>query len=98
LAFVFPSLYEGFGIPILEAFSTGCPVILSNTSSLPEIGGDAALYFDPYSINNMRSIIDKVITSKDLQNELISKGKERIKEFSWKKCSDETLQVYNKVI
>jgi glycosyltransferase involved in cell wall biosynthesis len=74
IAFVFPSLYEGFGIPVLEAFSTGCPAILANTSSLPEIGGDAALYFDPYSIEDMRSAIERVITSSILQGELIDKG------------------------
>jgi glycosyltransferase involved in cell wall biosynthesis len=94
IAFVFPSLYEGFGIPVLEAFSVGCPAILSNTSSLPEIGGDAAIYFDPYSIEDIHSAIEKVILSHGLQKELCDKGKEQAKKFSWEKCTKETMQVY----
>jgi glycosyltransferase involved in cell wall biosynthesis len=94
VAFIFPSLYEGFGIPVLEAFATGCPAILANTSSLPEVGGSAALYFDPYSIEDMRSVIERVITSPTLQRELVNKGKERVKEFSWEKCAEKTAKVY----
>jgi glycosyltransferase involved in cell wall biosynthesis len=96
-AFVFPSLHEGFGIPVLEAFASGCPAILANTSSLPEIGADAAVYFDPYSIDDMRAQIDRVISSPALQKELIIKGKDRVKQFSWEKCAKETLQVYNRL-
>jgi glycosyltransferase involved in cell wall biosynthesis len=97
-AFVFPSQYEGFGIPILEAFASNCPAILSNTSSMPEIGGDAAIYFDPYSIEDMRCQIERVITSTTLQNQLIEKGKERVKQFSWEKCAKETMQLYNNLL
>ncbi|MCL2295425.1 MAG: glycosyltransferase family 4 protein [Spirochaetes bacterium] len=97
-AFVFPSLYEGFGIPVLEAFATNCPAVLSNTSSLPEVGGDAALYFNPYSIDDMRTQIERVICSPTLQNELIIKGKKRIKIFSWEKCYQETIEVYKKAL
>jgi glycosyltransferase involved in cell wall biosynthesis len=97
-AFVFPSLYEGFGIPILEAFASNCPAILSNTSSLPEIGGDAAIYFDPNSIDDMRNQIERVITSTTLQNELIKKGKEQAKKFSWEKCAKETMEVYKQLL
>jgi glycosyltransferase involved in cell wall biosynthesis len=96
-AFVFPSLYEGFGIPILEAFACNCPTILSNTSSMPEVGGDAAVYFDPYSIDDMRKQIERVITSKTLQNEFVKKGKEQVKKFSWEKCAKETMEVYKKL-
>jgi glycosyltransferase involved in cell wall biosynthesis len=93
-AFIFPSLYEGFGIPTLEAFASNCPAILSNTSSMTEVGGDAAIYFDPYSIDDMRNQIEHVITSTTLQNELIKKGKEQVKQFSWGKCAKETMEVY----
>jgi glycosyltransferase involved in cell wall biosynthesis len=96
-AFVFPSLYEGFGIPILEAFASNCPALLSNTSSMPEIGGDAAVYFDPYSIDDMRKQIERVITSTTLQNELVKKGQEQVKKFSWEKCAKETMEVYKKL-
>jgi glycosyltransferase involved in cell wall biosynthesis len=95
LVFVFPSLYEGFGLPILEAFAAGCPAILSNTSCFPEIAGNAALYFDPYSIEDMRSAIEKVIMSPALQDDLINRGKERIKKYSWEKCAEETKKVYS---
>ncbi|MCL2380195.1 MAG: glycosyltransferase family 4 protein [Treponema sp.] len=98
LVFVFPSLYEGFGIPVLEAFASGCPAILSNTSSLPEVGGDAALYFDPYSPDDMRNQIERVITSPSLRGEMAAKGKERLKMFSWKKCAEETMEVYKKLM
>jgi glycosyltransferase involved in cell wall biosynthesis len=81
LVFVFPSLYEGFGLPILEAFAAGCPAVLSNTSCFPEIAGDGALYFDPYSIMDMRGVIEKVITAPSLQKKLSRKGKERIQYF-----------------
>jgi glycosyltransferase involved in cell wall biosynthesis len=95
IAFVFPSLYEGFGIPVLEAFASQCPAVLANSSSLPEISGDAAVYFDPFSIDDMRNQIERVICSPSLQNELIEKGKEQVKIFSWEKCAKETMEVYN---
>jgi glycosyltransferase involved in cell wall biosynthesis len=98
VVFVFPSLYEGFGIPVLEAFSAGCPAILSNTSSLPEIGGDAAAYFDPNSIENIHSAVEKVILSPSLQKELHDKGKEQAKKFSWEKCTYETVAIYKSLL
>jgi len=98
IAFVFPSLYEGFGIPMLEAFSSGCPVIASNKGSLPEIGGEAAVYFDPYSIDDIRLVVDNVLTSSTLQKELTLKGWEQVKKFSWEKCVSETAKVYKSLI
>lgn len=91
--FVLPSLYEGFGIPLLEAMSFDCPVISSYASSLPEIGGSACLYFDP---KNSYDLVDKLKRLKDdpdLRVDLIRKGKKRIKEFSWNKCAQQTLEV-----
>jgi glycosyltransferase involved in cell wall biosynthesis len=97
LAFVFPSLYEGFGLPILEAFAAGCPALLSNASCFPEIAGEAAMYFDPYSIEDMRSAIEKVITSPTLQNELIDRGKKQVKKYSWKRCAEKTAKIYREL-
>jgi glycosyltransferase involved in cell wall biosynthesis len=94
IAFIFPSLYEGFGLPILEAFAAGCPAVLSNTSCFPEIAGEAALYFDPYSIEDMRAVIERVIISPSLQCELIDRGKEQVKKYSWKRCVEETAETY----
>lgn len=88
-----PSLYEGFGIPVLEAMSYGCPTIISMTSSLPEIGGDASLYFDPKSSDDLLEKLNFLNNNKNLRKELISKGKKQIKDFSWEKCGKETLDV-----
>lgn len=98
LALVFPSSYEGFGIPILEAFYCECPLILSNTSCLPEIAQDCAEYFDPNNIEEMKYKIEKVINDKEIRKELTNKGLIRLKDFSWKKTALETLKVYNSVI
>jgi glycosyltransferase involved in cell wall biosynthesis len=98
LVFVFPSLYEGFGFPILEAFSAGCPAILSNTSCFPEIAENAAIYFDPYDIEDMRRVIEKAILDSSLRQILIKKGYERVNYFSWEKTVKETFQVYKEVL
>jgi len=96
--FVFPSLYEGFGMPVLEAFASCCPAVLSNASSLPEVGGEAAAYFDPRDIVNMREVIEAVIGSPGLQQDLIERGKEQVRKFSWERCAGETERVYERVI
>ncbi|MDH4127436.1 MAG: glycosyltransferase family 4 protein [Spirochaetota bacterium] len=98
LAFVFPSLYEGFGLPILEAFACQCPVISSNTSSLPEIAGEAAIYFDPKDDLSIKQAIEKVIYNNDLRNNLKNLGKVQLKKFSWEKTAQETLQLYQSLI
>ncbi len=92
-AFIMPSLYEGFGIPILEAMSYGCSVVSSYASSLPEVGGDACLYFNPLDTKDLVKKMEQLINDKTLRIELIKKGKERIKLFSWKKCALETLNL-----
>jgi len=91
--FVLPSFYEGFGIPLLEAMSFDCPVISSFYSSLPEIGADACLYFDPNNVFDLVEKLKLLKENKKLRKELTKKGKTRIKEFSWKKCADQTLKV-----
>lgn len=96
-AFVFPSLNEGFGLPVLEAFSAGCPVVLSNRSSLPEVGADAALYFDPEQVESMTEAIDKVLTDTALRHQLRQRGAERITHFSCEKTAAKTLAVYQQL-
>jgi glycosyltransferase involved in cell wall biosynthesis len=90
---VLPSFYEGFGMPILEAFAAGVPVAASNISSLPEVAGSAAAYFDPKEIREIKDAIKCVLLDKAMSDCLKEKGKERLKLFSWKKCAAETLKV-----
>ena len=97
LCFVHPSLYEGFGIPVLEAMAGECPVICSQESSLPEIAGDAALYFDPRNAQQLSEQVQRLLHSKTLANELIGKGLDRISLFSWDQCGEETLRLIKEV-
>ncbi len=96
-AFVFPSLYEGFGIPILEAGGCGVPVITSNTSSLPEVAGNAALLVDPHDVDAIADAMYRLVTEPDLAAELRRRGHENVKRFSWEKCARETLAVLESV-
>lgn len=98
LLFVFPSLYEGFGIPVLEAFACKCPLVCSNTSSLPEIAGNGAHYFDPYDEGSICSAIKEVLEDKTLKKQLIQNGLERVKYFSWEKTALETRKTYESVL
>lgn len=95
-AFVFPTLYEGFGLPPLEAFYNNCPVIMSSTSSLPEVGGEAAEYFDPTDNLSMVMAIESVINNNSRKNELRALGKERLQLFRSEAVIENTLQVYNR--
>ena len=97
-ALVCPSLYEGFGLPTLEAMAYGCPVICSHASSLPEVVGDAAEMFDPTSIDDMRYAIENVVYSTERTGQLKDSGYSRIKMLSWNKCAAETLKVYANLI
>lgn len=98
LCFVFPTLYEGFGIPVLEAFACNCPIVCSNGGSLPEVAGDAAVYFSPDDQVSMYKAINEVISSASLRQSLIQKGAERLKQFSWDKTYSQTLDVYKSII
>jgi glycosyltransferase involved in cell wall biosynthesis len=97
-AFVYPSLYEGFGIPVLEAMTLGCPVLCSDSSSLPEVAGDAAEYFDPARTDSLRAALESVVGSATRRAELASRGRARAALFSWERCARETLAVYRSVV
>lgn len=92
--FVYPSLYEGFGIPPLEAMGLGCPVVCSNASSIPEVVGDAGEYFDPESIDSIRDSLDKVLQSTEKRSNLIRTGLNKCNQYSWDRCASETLAIY----
>lgn len=96
-AFIYPSTYEGFGIPILEAMAVGCPVITSNTSSMPEVAGGAAYLFDPYNRESLTLAITEVISSNSLRNSLVQLGHLRAKQFSWSETARKTLDIYREV-
>ncbi len=98
LTFVYPSQYEGFGMPILEAFANNCPVCLSNSSSLPEIAGNAGNYFDPCDLDSVLYSIKKVIYEPEFSGRMIEAGNKRLSNFSWQKCADETLNSYKKAV
>ncbi|MFV1950846.1 MAG: glycosyltransferase, partial [Nitrospinota bacterium] len=95
--FVFPSFYEGFGIPPLEAMACGVPVITSNTSSLPEVVGDAGILVDPFDIEGLTEEMYKVLSDYELRREMSWKGIKRARMFSWEKTVKETLRVYEEV-
>jgi len=95
--FVFPSLYEGFGMPILEAMACGVPVACSNTSSLPEVVGEAGVMFDPYDVDSMTAAIHRALTDEELRTQLRQQGLQRAKWFSWKRCAQKTLDVLEEI-
>lgn len=95
---VYPSIYEGFGIPPLEAMSFNCPVACSNSSSLPEVVGDAALKFDPEDVAEIQATIELIVSSSRCADNLREKGQNRLAIFSWEKCAKDTLEVYKKLL
>ena len=97
VAFIYPSLYEGFGLPPLEAMSAGCPVLSSNSSSLPEVVGDAGISFDPKDVEAIRDGLERVAGSRSLRADLVQRGHERRKHFTWEQCVQQTYDVYTKI-
>lgn len=96
--FVFPSLYEGFGLPPLEAMACGCPVIVSNTSSLPEVVGNAGILINPYDFDALTEEMYQILTDNDLKQEYSKKSATRAKLFTWKKTAKQTWKVYKQVL
>jgi glycosyltransferase involved in cell wall biosynthesis len=97
-AFLFPSLYEGFGIPVIEAFSCECPVVASNTPALMEVAGEAAEYFDPKCLDSLSEAVLRVTSNSRRRAELQSLGKARIAQFSWRDCAIKTAEVYQSIL
>ena len=96
--FVFPSLYEGFGLPVLEAMACGCPVVCSNTSSLPEVVGDAAIMVNPIDVSELEQAIRRVLTDEHCQHEMREAGIQQAKKFSWDRTARETVALYERVV
>lgn len=97
-AYIFPSLSEGFGLPGLEAMRHGAPVAASNATCLPEVYGDAALYFDPRNIDDMTDTIASLLADKDLRQQYINKGRTQAASYSWRRMAEQTLEVYKKAL
>lgn len=97
LALVYPSLYEGFGIPPLEAMSLGCPVICPPVGSLPEVVGDAAAFFNPNQVEELTNRIRELVEDRTLRDALIAKGRQRASLFSWNRCATETIRIYREL-
>lgn len=95
--FAFPSIYEGFGFPLLEAMAHGVPTVAARSSSLPEVGGDAALYFDPMNASELAGQLERLVTSAALRQELVAKGREQVAKFRWDVAAEQTLAVLRRV-
>jgi glycosyltransferase involved in cell wall biosynthesis len=98
LAFVFPSAYEGFGLPLLEAMAAGTPVICSSLTALPEVAGDAALYIKDFSPEEIATLMLKVAGSADLRRIFVEKGRERVRQFTWQETARRTVQIYKNLL
>lgn len=96
--FIYPSLYEGFGIPILESFAAGCPIALSNTSCFPEIAQEGGMYFDPYNVDSMVDSLSILLNNDSCRDEQIARGYEVLKQYSWKKMAKETADIYRSLL
>jgi glycosyltransferase involved in cell wall biosynthesis len=95
---VYPSLYEGFGLPVLEAMAMGCPVITSHVSSLPEVGGDAVLYVNPEDTSDIAAAMQRLISGETLGDDMAAKGLQHVAQFTWTRVAAETVEVYRRVL
>ena len=96
--FVYPSIFEGFGLPPIEAMACGTPVAVSNKSALPEVVGSAGVYFDPYDESDMEKIIYELVTNKEFRSNLIQKGFDQIKKYSWTDSANNVINEYEKIL
>ncbi len=97
-AYIFPSLLEGFGLPGLEAMANGAPVVSSNATCLPEVYGEAAYYFDPTDVRDIATKIDGVLINEKLRKKLVANGAKKVREYSWQRCAEQTLEVYQNAL
>lgn len=97
VCFIFPSQYEGFGIPVLEAFACGCPAVLNRSSSLPEVGGDAAAYFEENVVGSLENAVKRILNEKPFRDTLVEAGLNRVQQFSWEQSVTKHLAVYQSV-
>jgi alpha-1,3-rhamnosyl/mannosyltransferase len=94
----FPSLYEGFGLPVLEAMACGVPVVCSDTSSLPEVAGEAALFFDPTHVEAIITALERALADPDLRQDMQDRGLARAARFSWEQTARETRSIYSRIV
>jgi glycosyltransferase involved in cell wall biosynthesis len=96
--YVFPSINEGFGLPILEAFKFEIPLLIANNTCMPEVAGDAAIGFDPYDVEDLVRQLKRLIEDDTLRRDLIQKGNKRLQEFNWEKSCDQLLEIFKQAV